>query len=648
MRFITAFLFLFSTQFVYAQQERDSLWRSWNNAALPDTVRLESLDELIWSTFIYVKPDSAEFYALIEYDFAVKHSCTKYMGYAMNAAASACDNRGNFSRAFDYHNRALNIRKYMKDERGIGVSLNNLGRSYYIIGQYGKAAEYYFKSLKVREKIGDKSGMATSLGNIGAVYLKQGNLERSMEYQKKSLAIRESLGNKHGIALALQGIGMLYKMMGDTQTAIIYQGRSLMLFREIGENLGYSVMLNSLGDTYEDIGLLDKADSCQQLSLRLREEMKDSLGLSRSYFSLSRICYRRKNNAQSIRFAELAFNIAKVKCSINLQYEVGEFLYAQYKDAGRYKDALLMLEVVRAAGDSLEKQNLDETVMEEQLRYDYDKKELAEKAKADQRLFQLTTQAQSERNKRNILIIALSGALLLLLAFAFFFFRTTRHKNVIAEQKNNLLKQKLLISQINPHFIFNSLNAIQNFIFSQNSLQAGNYLAGFAALMRSILNFSREDFISITSEQQFLGEYLGLQQLRFREKFDYRIDIDPSIDTDSFFIPPMLAQPFVENAIEHGLLNGEGKGFIGIRIFMENFVPWYEIEDNGVGLKASETRNGKQRKTHRSLATTITLERLTTFDLGNAGALQITDRSETGTGATGVKVRFQIPFREYN
>ncbi len=648
MRFFTAFLFLFSTQFVYAQQERDSLWRSWNNASLPDTVRLESLDELIWSTFMYVKPDSAEFYALIEYDFAAKHSCMKYMGYAMNAAATACDDRGNFSKALDYHARGIKIRQDMNDEQGIGVSLNNIGRCYYNIGQYGKATEYYFKALKIREKIGDKNGQATSLGNIGAVYLKQHNLERSMEYQKKSLAIREALGNKQGIALALQGIGMLYKMMGDTQTAIAYQAQSLAIYLEAGDMRGYGFMLNSLGDTYEDIGLLDKADSCQQLSLKLREQMKDSLGLSRSYYSLATIAHHRKNNTQAIVYSEYAFNIAKTVGSINLQYEIGEFLYERYKDAGRYNDALSMLEKVRATGDSLDKQNLDETVMEEQLRYDYDKKELAEKAKADQILFLLTTQSQAERNRRNIWIIILSGALLLLLAFVFFFFRTSRQKNVIAEQKNNLLKQKLLISQINPHFIFNSLNAIQNFIFSQDSLQAGNYLARFAALMRMILDFSREDFISITSEQQFLEEYLGLQQLRFREKFDYRIDIDPSIDTDDFFIPPMLAQPFVENAIEHGLLNREGKGFIGIRIYMENAVPWYEIEDNGIGLKISGERKAEQRKAHRSLATTITLERLATFDLTNAGALQIIDKSETGTGETGVKVRFQVPSREYN
>jgi tetratricopeptide (TPR) repeat protein len=646
MRLPAVILLVLLCQFSKAQHARDSLLRSWNDPQLPDSVRLESLDELIWSVYMDIQPDSAAYFSNLEYDFAAARGDRKYMSFALNALGSIYIDWGNFDKALDYHSRALAIRKEMKDQRQIAVSLNNIGRCYYKTGQWSMAAEYYFRALKIREKAGDKRGMATSLGNIGAVYQQQGNKERAMDYHKRSLQLSEEIDYKPRIIQALNNLSFLYKERGDTSSALQYQLRSAAISRESGNIEGLSSALHGLGNTYCELGNLDAADSCQQLALKMREQLRDTNALSFSYYSLSEIAWRRKNMPQCFSYGKLAMSMAIAARSLRQQHNIGLFLYERYKEAGNFPDALRMLELVRTLNDSMESQNLEAKLYEEQLKYDFEKRELREKLASERAQMMLREDIREERDRKRLMLAGFGGIFLVLIIAGLFYFRFTRQKAVIAEQKNNLLKQKLLIAQINPHFIFNSLNAIQNFIFSRDSLEAGTYLGRFAGLMRMILNFSREDFISVSSELHFLSEYLGLQQLRFREKFSFTLEVDESIEQDDTFIPPMLMQPFVENAIEHGIMHKAEGGVINVRIFREGGLLYYEVEDNGVGLEASQQRRTKIGSAHQSLATVITRERMAA--LGNRKEqleISIIDKEKINPSGSGVKVRFAVPYQ---
>lgn len=211
------------------------------------------------------------------------------------------------------------------------------------------------------------------------------------------------------------------------------------------------------------------------------------------------------------------------------------------------------------------------------------------------------------------------------------------------------LEQKALRLQMNPHFIFNSLNAIQNFVLINDTDKAVNYLAKFSHLMRMILANSTASFITLRDELKSLRYYMDLEKLRFDDKFDYRITSDPSIDEDFVEIPPMLFQPYVENAIIHGFVNSPDPGILDIslkRLNMESLL--CVIQDNGIGReKAIEIRekSGIKRKPR---GMSITQERIEIFNKQSRQnfSVRIIDLKDNQGNATGTRVEFTIHYKE--
>lgn len=239
----------------------------------------------------------------------------------------------------------------------------------------------------------------------------------------------------------------------------------------------------------------------------------------------------------------------------------------------------------------------------------------------------------------------------LVLVLVVIFIIKYREKKISERNQFQLLEQKLLRSQMNPHFIFNSLSSIQSFIFENNPIEAGSYLSRFAELIRSILYNSREEFITLEKEVKTLKNYIELQQLRYNDKFDYILDVDPLIEADMIKIPPMLAQPFIENAIEHGIKHLKDKGFISVSytLMREKGSVLLLVEDNGIGIEGSKKRKGKTTKNHTSLATIIANERIAAFNKGKRGKqfiMEIDEMRDANGKVKGTKVTFVIPFRE--
>ena len=202
---------------------------------------------------------------------------------------------------------------------------------------------------------------------------------------------------------------------------------------------------------------------------------------------------------------------------------------------------------------------------------------------------------ESYKRQRWIIYSLIFGIILTGLA-AFFFYRSNQQQKLA----NNLLALKSLRSQMNPHFIFNALNSVNNFIAKSDERSANRYLSEFSTLMRSVLENSEEDFIPLDKELELLEIYVKLEHSRFPDKFDYSINVDENLDVNSFQIPPMLLQPYIENAIWHGLRYKEEKGFlaINVRVKETNRVE-IQIVDDGIGRKKSadlKTQNQKRQK----------------------------------------------------
>jgi LytS/YehU family sensor histidine kinase len=236
----------------------------------------------------------------------------------------------------------------------------------------------------------------------------------------------------------------------------------------------------------------------------------------------------------------------------------------------------------------------------------------------------------------------LIGLFLVILLFALLLFRQNRLKT---EQNALMLEQKLLRSQMNPHFLFNSLASIQNFIVTEDPDKASIYLSRFSSLMRNILDSSAEEFIPLEKEISTITYYLELQKVRYAGKFDFNIDVDENIDEENMNIPPMLAQPFIENAIEHGIKHKSSKGHISISFSFNEDVILISVEDDGVGrIRAAEIEK-QHKKDHHSMATSITRDRLANLNrkLKTKISLEIIDLKNKQGEASGTKVIFSIP-----
>jgi sensor histidine kinase YesM len=223
------------------------------------------------------------------------------------------------------------------------------------------------------------------------------------------------------------------------------------------------------------------------------------------------------------------------------------------------------------------------------------------------------------------------------------------HNNKTKATRNFIvLENKLLRSQMNPHFMFNSLNAIQTYILRKNPLEGASYLAKFAELMRSILYNSREEFVIVEKEITMISNYLELQQIRFNNLFSYSIDVDPDIKVKKTLIPPMLAQPFIENAVEHGFKDIDYPGILNVSFKLENEGILITIKDNGVGVERSKEHKRGKGKPHKSLATVISKERLDLFNnrmKKDLFSLSIKQSEDDDGRITGTEVRMKIPFR---
>lgn len=215
----------------------------------------------------------------------------------------------------------------------------------------------------------------------------------------------------------------------------------------------------------------------------------------------------------------------------------------------------------------------------------------------------------------------------------------------VAEEQIDNLKQRVLRSQMNPHFIFNSLTSIQSFIIRSDATMASKYLNSFARLIRLILESSRHDYISLKNEIDILNYYLDIQKMRFSDNFNFSFEIDPDLDLERIKIPPMLAQPFIENSIEHGIQHLEKMGELNIKFVKKEARLMIELRDNGIGREASEKLNKDNIFASKSLSTAIINDRLTALNkyAKDIISYNIIDLKDEQNEATGTQVIISIP-----
>lgn len=229
--------------------------------------------------------------------------------------------------------------------------------------------------------------------------------------------------------------------------------------------------------------------------------------------------------------------------------------------------------------------------------------------------------------------------------FTFRFLINKSRKDAIIAQKVAQLERSALQAQMNPHFIFNSLNSIQSYIASNENDKANRFLAKFARLVRVMLNNSRSNMVSLQEEVDSLRLYLELEKMRFKEKFDFEIILDEDIDPHDIELPPLLIQPYLENAIIHGLAQKRSQGKINLYYIMDGKYLMATVTDNGIGVEQSKKLKTGAQSLHKSVGMSLTQKRLEMLDEGNTDRKvkiqEIKDRSGEVLG-TKVEVKIRV------
>ncbi len=238
---------------------------------------------------------------------------------------------------------------------------------------------------------------------------------------------------------------------------------------------------------------------------------------------------------------------------------------------------------------------------------------------------------------------------------AFFANRFNRNRIIekerIKSRENELkllateLKMQALKAQMNPHFIFNSLNSINRFILQNNRLQASEYLTKFSRLIRLILQNSEAALISLESELESVKLYLSLEALRFDDHFDYKFSVDPDLDISALMVPPLIIQPYVENAIWHGLMHKEEKGQLDIELWQDADFLFFKIADNGVGRHQAASLASKTATRNKSMGLSITANRIARMhpDDDHESAVIINDLIHPDRSPAGTEVIIRLP-----
>jgi len=319
-----------------------------------------------------------------------------------------------------------------------------------------------------------------------------------------------------------------------------------------------------------------------------------------------------------------------------------KYVYRQlhdiYKELGDYNSALEYYALSRnAADDIFEEDNRKLVLMLEAE---------SENEKIEKQMALLARDNEIKETKvlkSKYINIGLASFFMILLFFALFFIRVNKLKT---EHKNTLLEQKLLRLQMNPHFIFNAFSNILRLIDTNHNKRASSYLITFSKLLRATLENSREDMVPFEKEVEILKNYLELQKFRYPEKFDYILTIDNHINQEDMTIPPMLVQPFIENAIEHGFRHKKEKGNIDVRFILQGNRILCEIEDDGIGREKAWEAEYTEKVKYKSLATQIIKERIDLLNqkLKQKIHFEILDKTSKNKMAQGTIVLIDLPY----
>lgn len=568
--------------------------------------------------------------------------------------------------ALQLHKRAFHLIEHEPElsiERMIYA--NNTGVAARYASSYDIAVKYYLVALDIAEKTQDKRNIEISCNGLGNTFMAiPGREELALEYLERALSIAKAEGNRRGEAIQYLTIGSYYTNLKQYAKARLYFDNLLQINQEIKDEKGIGMSLKALGESYLEEGKnLDAAQEFFHKALRLFEKINDKQQQSATLLQLGQLMLEKRHYTLSLKHLEHAKTLAMEQDDKSLLQNIALTTSKLFEAQKKYPLALEQYKLSRDYQDSINLQNQSIQIAAINRQYNISKKETEiELLKAEQEIsdIQLSKHASSVRNRG--VIILLLAALFLALAVVFLLqiknrknqektnklLQESERKHIKAVYEKNLAEAEILASQmrINPHFLFNCLNAIKTLIQQNKNKEAMKYLLMLARFSRSVLETANQATHTLKDEIELIRFYIELEKNRFDDSFKYKIDNQIGDHVQKISIPPMLLQPFVENAIWHGLLpcDSETKQ---LTITISNIASGISIsiDDTGVG----RFNKIKSNKEHKSRGTEITNKRIELFNNTHTNKIkyQYIDKKDEVGLSLGTCIQINIKTNNY-
>jgi tetratricopeptide (TPR) repeat protein len=618
-------LLLFVAKFSFSQQS-DSL-KAEHFIALADNYwdsHTDSAKHLMYSALKLKLPENSR----------IKSKIYRELGFVYYA-------NGQYDSSIVFHKKSEQINRVLKDTFQLIKDLNNTASSLLYDNKYLASLKTYYLALDLVSIKKNEKQKSQIYNNIGLVYQSFGDLDKALEYGKKSLDLKLALNDTIGTAGTLGNIGNLLYSKKNYDSALTYFSKSIRLFTAINDSTYAATQLVNLANTYFEKGDYINAINSNKKALALNITMPDIA--ASIYLSLFNSYIYSGNESKAIETFKL-FSSQKFTTTELIRRKEIAFATAKYNVLiGNKNKALQELLNLRTMEDSiaLETQNLE--FQKIAIKFDLDKKVYADSLAMQNQVSIAKTKTVQTQNR----LLLVSLVLIMALGIALFSFNRSKNlkrKNIIAEQEKQIAEQlqntyqlKALQAQMNPHFVFNCFSTIDSFILQNKQLEASKLVQRFSKLSRRVLEQTSLNYISIEEELETLQTYLQIERTRSSGKFNFRIEKQEQIL--HYQIPPMLLQPFVENAVIHGVRYlKETEGLIKISFKEQDDNVIVSIEDNGIGREKAAAIKQQNQNTHRSVSMDLTLSRLKSLHQNSSlNYLEIIDLKDDKIG-TLVKV----------
>ncbi len=563
--------------------------------------------------------------------------------YALNQLGEGYRNISNFNRAAELHEQALEA-AFRADNIDFKISsLNMLGTLYRGNEAIKAALDYHQEALSLAEAIENPSddiqrSINTAISGIGHIYQSLEQYDLAIDYYRRSAGYDEILGNMEGLAINYHLIAECMEAIGSLDESLEYYQMSLALNEDIGSDRISIVCNYGIAHVYVHQDKAQEALELLESIIPAAETLGDQEILSSVYIHYGWAQMRLKNFDRANQFLLQGLEISEKYNFLSNIHQSNTFLHDLWEELGDYEKSLAYYKAAESARRDISN--------DRNRRYVYD---VISRSDAEKRSNQIEMLAKENeivklrlrRNKNTLLISALLLALFTLILYILY-----RQYQLKSDKKMLTLEQSMLRSQMNPHFLFNSLNSIKLYIINNETKNAVHYLNKFSKLVRKILEASSLKEIPLAEELETVELYMNIENIRFSNEINFDICVDEDIDTHVVKIPSLILQPFLENALWHGLSSKEGEKCVKVHVSkVKNGFIQISIADNGVGRQEAERLKNRKVLKRKSVGIDITKERLNNFskDYQNSFDVEIVDEYDDNMRANGTKVVLQIP-----